>query len=30
MLWGIEIRFACTEAADVEAFGFHGFRLAID
>src|SRR5207247_8710810 len=26
----IKIRFACTEAADVDAFGFHGLRLAID
>ena len=30
MLGRIEIRFACAEAADVDAFGFHGFRLAID
>ena len=26
----IEIRFAGTKAADVDAFGFHGLRLAID
>jgi hypothetical protein len=30
VLWCIEIRFASTEAADIDPFGFHGFRLAID
>ena len=30
VFWCIEIRFTCTEAADVDALGFHGFRLAID
>ena len=30
MLGCIRIRFACTETANVEALGFHGFRLAID
>ena len=30
MFGGIEIGFASTKAADVDALGFHGFRLAID
>ena len=30
MFWGIKIRFACAEAANIDPFGFHGLGLAIN